>query len=351
MVHARPMAVLQLDQDFRVGAGDVVRRDHSQVEGERHADHVVQGLDFGRPDDLADFRLNLEHPLFRGFQPGADRGSVMQLDDADIGGGEEIRASDGGDPEAGGEQAGEAEQHEAAGTQAEGEHVGVAMLEPVKPAFKQRDRPVRLGGFAMRVIAQHHPRHRRQDGEAEHVGGEHRQHHGDAERDEQEARRTGEQENREEDDANGEGGDGERGDHFAAAIENGHRERFAHRLVAVDVFDGDGGVVHQQADGQCQPAERHQIDRLPQGQQPGNAGKDGKRDGDGDDHHVSPRPEEDQDHQRDQDRRDNRLMHHVVDGGAHEDRLVEIQAHIEPVRRGGLDFRQGSTQRLHHHQG
>ena len=32
--------------------------------------------------------------------------------------------------------------------------------------------------------------------------------------------------------------------------------------IALDVLDGDGGVVHQDADGQRQAAERHDVDGL-----------------------------------------------------------------------------------------
>ena len=37
------------------------------------------------------------------------------------------------------------------------------------------------------------------------------------------------------------------------------------RQVAVDVFDCDGGVVHQDADGERQAAEGHEVDGFVQG--------------------------------------------------------------------------------------
>ena len=38
--------------------------------------------------------------------------------------------------------------------------------------------------------------------------------------------------------------------------------RLAHRAVAVDVLQGDDGVVHQRADGQGQTAQRHGVDGV-----------------------------------------------------------------------------------------
>ena len=46
------------------------------------------------------------------------------------------------------------------------------------------------------------------------------------------------------------------------AVEHGAHQRFAHRHVAVRVLDLHRRVVHQDADGQRQPAERHHVDGL-----------------------------------------------------------------------------------------
>ena len=48
------------------------------------------------------------------------------------------------------------------------------------------------------------------------------------------------------------------------AIQNGLHRFLAHGQVAVDVFDFDGGVIDQDADGQGQAAEGHDVDGFAQ---------------------------------------------------------------------------------------
>ena len=51
-----------------------------------------------------------------------------------------------------------------------------------------------------------------------------------------------------------------------------------HAHVAVNVFDFDGGVVDQNADGQRQAAERHDVDGLAQQAEDNERGENGERD-------------------------------------------------------------------------
>ena len=173
--------------------------------------------------------------------------------------------------------------------------------------------------------------------ERQHVGRQHRQHDGDGERNEQEARRPGQQQHREEHDADRQRRHRQRLDHLERTIEDGDRQRLAQRLVAVDVLDRHRGVVDQQADGERQPAERHQVDGLSGEEQAGKAGGDRQRDRQRHDHRVPPAAEEQQDHQRHQHGREDRLVHDVVDRAAHEHRLVEIElaARAPPAPRPG----------------
>mgnify|MGYP003694074795 CR=1 FL=1 len=46
------------------------------------------------------------------------------------------------------------------------------------------------------------------------------------------------------------------------AVEDRRLERLALLEVPVDVLDRDGGVVHEDADGEREAAERHDVDRL-----------------------------------------------------------------------------------------
>src|SRR3954451_16614267 len=66
--------------------------------------------------------------------------------------------------------------------------------------------------------------------------------------------------------------------------------------VGVDVLDLDGGVVNQDADGQRQPSERHDVDGGAERAQREERGDDGERDRDADDQRGTPAAEKEQDH-------------------------------------------------------
>ena len=68
-------------------------------------------------------------------------------------------------------------------------------------------------------------------------------------------------------DADGERGDQGRHGNLLRAVQNGVHGLLALRQVAIDVLDFDGGVVDQNAHGQRQPAQRHDVDRFVQGAQ------------------------------------------------------------------------------------
>jgi hypothetical protein len=48
--------------------------------------------------------------------------------------------------------------------------------------------------------------------------------------------------------------------------------------MLMNVLDGDGRFINQDADGQRQPTERHDVNRLPRQPQTDDAGEDRKRD-------------------------------------------------------------------------
>ena len=98
------------------------------------------------------------------------------------------------------------------------------------------------------------------------------------------------------------------------------------RKVALDVLDFDRGVVHQDADGERQSAKGHDVDGFAQRAQAKDAHQNRKRNGDGDDQRAAPVSQEQQDHHRRQARRDQTLREARLDGGAHEQRLIEERA-------------------------
>ncbi len=92
--------------------------------------------------------------------------------------------------------------------------------------------------------------------------------------------------------------------------------------VAVDVLDLHGRIVHQNADGQRQAAQGHDVDGLVQGVEHHERAENGKRNGDRDNQRGTPTAQEDQDHDGGEAGGDDGLADHAVDGAAHKDRLV-----------------------------
>ena len=99
--------------------------------------------------------------------------------------------------------------------------------------------------------------------------------------------------------------------------------------VALDIFDGHGGVVDQNADRQRKAAQRHDVEGLAEKVQRHQGREDGQGDGDGDNERRPPVAEEDQDQRGGQSRRDQGFMDHAGDGGLDENRLVEQRPHFD----------------------
>ena len=81
------------------------------------------------------------------------------------------------------------------------------------------------------------------------------------------------------------------------AVEHGAHQRLAHGHVAMRVFDFDGGVVHQDADGEREAAERHHVDGLAEQVQDDQRRENRQRNRDADDDGAAPASQEQQDHQ------------------------------------------------------
>jgi hypothetical protein len=74
-----------------------------------------------------------------------------------------------------------------------------------------------------------------------------------------------------------------RSPHSERALENGGLDVLALFQVPVDVLDGDGRVVNENTDRERETAERHEVDRLPEGIEDDDGRDDGQRYRDGDD--------------------------------------------------------------------
>ncbi len=88
--------------------------------------------------------------------------------------------------------------------------------------------------------------------------------------------------------------------------------------IAVDVFNFDRGVVHQDADRQSQTAQGHDVDGFAQRAQHADGAEDRKRNRDRDDQRAAPASEKEQDHDGGEAGGDDGFADHSADGGAHE---------------------------------
>ena len=156
----------------------------------------------------------------------------------------------------------------------------------------------------------------------EDVGGEHREDDGFGERNEEIARDAAQEEHRQEDDADAERGDESGNGDLRCAFEDGVVQAVTLFEVAFDVFDGDGGVVDEDADGESQTAEGHDVDGLAEQAEDDDGGEDRERNRDGDDDRAAPTAEEEQDHQAGEHGGDDGLANDALDRSAHEDGLV-----------------------------
>ncbi len=180
----------------------------------------------------------------------------------------------------------------------------------------------------------HHRRHQRS---RQQVRRHHREHHRHRQRREQVLRRTRQQQHRHEHDADGQRGDERRHGNLRCAVQNRVHQRLPHRHVAMRVLDLHRRIVHQDADGERQPAERHHVDRLAEQTEDRDRRQDRQRNRDADDQRAAPAAEKQQDHEARQQRRDQRLADDAADGRPHEQRLIAEDRQLQVLRDRGHD--------------
>ncbi len=127
-------------------------------------------------------------------------------------------------------------------------------------------------------------------------------------------------------------------------------ERRALPPETLDVFDGHGGVVHQDAHRQRQPAQGHDVDGLVQKAERDHRGENGKRNRHRDDQGAAPASQEDQDHEPGEAGGHDGLANHAADGRAHEDGLIGQRLHLQRRGQGGGDRGQQLAHAFHHRQ-
>ena len=120
---------------------------------------------------------------------------------------------------------------------------------------------------------------------------------------------------------------------FARPEERGLVRLGAQAQMAVRVLQANDRAVHQRADRQGQPGQRHHVDRLPQRVQAGDGPEHGDRNGHHGDQRHPPFAEEDENHQRAEDGPEHAFLRQALDRLADVDRLIHHHLQID-VRRG-----------------
>src|ERR1039458_3841483 len=168
------------------------------------------------------------------------------------------------------------------------------------------------GCFGAMLVPAHDEHDQRGDeGSRKQVAGQHREADGLGQRHEQKLGHARQEEHGHEHDADAERGyEGRHGD-LLRTVEDGLLHLLAHGQVALDIFDLHRSVVDQDADGERQSSQGHDVDGLADGPQHDDRNKNRERDGNGDDDGGTPVAQEDKDHDGGESRGDRRLAHHA----------------------------------------
>src|SRR5712672_4314885 len=107
--------------------------------------------------------------------------------------------------------------------------------------------------------------------------------------------------------------------------------------MGVDVLDGDRRLVDQDADGQRQPAQGHDVDRLTRYPERRHRREDRERNVQDHDERTAPVPQEQQHHQACEHRAERAFEEQALDSAGHVRRLVELVTDLNIVRQYGLE--------------
>src|SRR5712691_3398633 len=176
------------------------------------------------------------------------------------------------------------------------------------------------------------------------VRGQHSENHSFGERHKEISGDAGQQEHRSKHDADREC----RHEGGCSDLRRAVEDNFVHVLlgfrlaVAINVLDLNGRVVHQNADGQSESTERHNIDGFSDRTQHDDGGQDCQRDGGRDDNGASPTAEKSENHESGQARGNQRFPDNTTDRPTNKNGLIRQRCYIELRWNRGLNLRKKS---------
>ena len=198
---------------------------------------------------------------------------------------------------------------------------------------------------------QHEVHHSRHDGARQEVRHHHREDDRERQWRKQKLRGTGEQQHGDENNANRERGNKRGYGDLLRPVEDRARQRLRHAHIAVNIFDFDGRIVDQNADGQSHTAQRHPVDRVSHRPEHNAGSENRQRNGGADDQRTAPASQKQENHQRRQAGRDQGFARHALDCRPDKETLVEHRLDVEPGRKARQNRRQQLLHRLDNVQG
>ena len=349
------MLFVQRDQDVGVARANRSRVAIGVIDGAiGQADIVHYVADFRGWNGLADGGLDLVAKPGRLLNAGTSLGPHMEDELPAVGIGEKVLAEPGNEDEtAETDEQKEGDEENAPVHQAgEQQLVGQtnSLEETLEAALKDRQW---IAGQRCSVFldAQQIHRHRGHQRARQDIGGQHGEDDRLRQRNEKITGDPAEKEHGQEDDADAERRDQGGNGNLRGAVEDRVVQRLAFFEVALDVLDGDGGVVDQDADGERQSAEGHDVDGLVQQAENDHRGEDRQGNGDRDDQGAAPAAEKEQDHQAGKRGGKDGFADHSVDRAADKDGLVGERRDLELGRERLLDPGEDAADAVDHVEG
>src|SRR4051812_30134806 len=152
-------------------------------------------------------------------------------------------------------------------------------------------------------------------------------------------------------DTNGQGGYQSWHSYLTRAFQNRFAQVESQLTMPVDVFNRNGGFIHENADGQSKASQGHHIEGVTHGTQQTQRSHHTQRNGDGHNQRAAPASQKQQDQSSREGGGNQSFFHHAIKSRLNKERLVGEQVNLHPRRRGSLQLGQLSFHRFDDIQG